>query len=75
MKIIGSSITLCGFIVGSLLPKYDEVFYAEIPARVARGEIKFTEDIRQGLQSVGKAIEDIQRGRNTGKVVVVVAEE
>ena len=75
MSIIAKSITIHGFIVGNLHAKYEDEFYREVPAKVARGEIKFTEDIRYGLDSVGQAIEDVQRGRNTGKTVIIVAEE
>ena len=75
MSIIGKSITIRGFLVGSLHEKYEELFYREIPPKVASGQIKFTEDVRHGLEGVGQAIEDVQRGRNTGKAVIVVAEE
>jgi NADPH-dependent curcumin reductase CurA len=75
MSIIGKSITIHGFIVGSLHGKYEEDFYREVPAKVAGGRVKFTEDVRYGLESVGQAIEDVQRGRNTGKTVIVVDDE
>ncbi|KAI0725228.1 NAD-P-binding protein [Fomitopsis betulina] len=62
-----------GFIVGSLYPKYIDSFYQEIPLMVASGQIKYTEDRSTGLQSVGEAILLVQKGTNTGKKVIIVA--
>lgn len=40
MLVVAKSITISGFIVGRLYPKYDEEFYKVIPAKIASGEIK-----------------------------------
>lgn len=58
----------------SLHEKYVDRFYKEVPKRVASGEIKYTEDIVNGLGNAGHALEAVQRGTNKGKVVVIVAE-
>ena len=50
-----------------LFEKYGKQFMDDIPARVARGEIKFTEDRREGLDAVGQTLYDVQVGRNTGR--------
>jgi len=73
--IFAKQLTLYGMLVGPLAAKYDPIFYKEMPARVARGEIKYSEDVTRGLENVGKAIVDVQTGRNKGKSVVLVAEE
>ncbi|KAJ7471669.1 alcohol dehydrogenase [Mycena galericulata] len=69
------SLTISGILVFRLQGKYDKEFYATIPQALAAGEIKYTEDVSHGLESVGDAILRVQQGRNTGKAVVVVAEE
>jgi NADPH-dependent curcumin reductase CurA len=47
-----------------------------MPAKVARGEIKYREDRTIGLEHVGEAFHAMQTGENTaGKSVIIVAEE
>ncbi|KZP04315.1 NAD-P-binding protein [Athelia psychrophila] len=75
INIVSRQISMHGFIVGSLAHKYDELFYAEVPAKLASGAIKYTEDRTLGLERVGEAILDVQTGKNTGKSVIIVAEE
>ncbi|KAF7324120.1 Zinc-type alcohol dehydrogenase-like protein PB24D3.08c [Mycena kentingensis (nom. inval.)] len=69
------SLTLSGILVLRLLVKYEEEFYAVVPEMLASGEIKYTEEVTRGLETVGRAIERVQRGLNTAKAVVVVADE
>ncbi|KAI0725229.1 NAD-P-binding protein [Fomitopsis betulina] len=64
-----------GFIVWSLYDKHREAFYREIPPMVASGQIKYTEDRSTGLQSVGEAILSVQKGTNTGKKVIIIADD
>ena len=59
----------------SLESKYADEFFRTFPARVARGEIKYKEHRVDGLEHAGQAILDVQSGKNTGKMVVVVADE
>lgn len=66
---------ISGFLFANLEGKYGAKFYQEIPAKVARGEIKYREDKTIGLERVGEAILAMMTGKNTGKSVVVVAEE
>lgn len=66
-------IQLHGFIVLTLVPKYPE-FFTEFADRVASGEIKYNEDITIGLENGGAALEAIQRGKNTGKSLIAVAD-
>jgi len=75
MHIVRSELHLHGFVVGTHLPKYREEFYREVPAKIARGEIKYIEDAKKGLEWAGHAILDVQQGKNHGKSVVIVAEE
>ncbi|KAJ7844817.1 alcohol dehydrogenase [Mycena leptocephala] len=69
------SLTISGILIFHLQDKYDEEFYATIPKAIAAGEIKYTEEVSRGLESVGDAILRVQQGKNVAKAVVVVAEE
>lgn len=73
--IIGKEIKISGFIVRSLYHKYRDEFYKEIPPLVAAGKIKYTEDRSVGLEATGEAVVAVQKGTNTGKKVIIVAEE
>lgn len=73
MNIIGHEIKLYGFIVSSLKHKYEEDFYREVPQLVAQGEIKYSEDVTDGLKYAGHALTAVQTGTNTGKSVILVS--
>ncbi|KAF7354140.1 Zinc-type alcohol dehydrogenase-like protein PB24D3.08c [Mycena venus] len=57
------SLTISGILVFHLQDKYEKEFYATIPQAIATGEIKYTEEISQGLKSVGDAILRVQQGK------------
>ncbi|KAJ6472366.1 hypothetical protein C8R47DRAFT_1221872 [Mycena vitilis] len=57
------------------LAKYLPEFYATVPAQLASGDIKYTEDITKGLEKVGDVILAVQNGTSKAKAVVLVAEE
>lgn len=50
-------------------------FFDEVVPLVVQGKITSREHRYQGLKEAGKALADIHRGANTGKAVIVVAEE
>ncbi|KAF8210835.1 alcohol dehydrogenase [Mycena galopus ATCC 62051] len=68
------SLTISGILIFHLQDKHDKEFYATIPQAIAAGEIKYTEEVSQGLESVGDVILRVQQGRNTAKAVIVVSE-
>ncbi|KAF8965858.1 hypothetical protein BDZ97DRAFT_2074402 [Flammula alnicola] len=74
-NVVGKSISIHGFIVGRLVPKYGADFYATIPPKVASGEIKHREDVYNGLEKVGDVILAVQKGTNKAKAVIHVADE
>ncbi|PIL32414.1 hypothetical protein GSI_05660 [Ganoderma sinense ZZ0214-1] len=74
-KILSRELSINGFIVSSLRAKYVDAFYAEFPARVARGEIQYKEYPVRGLAEAGQAIADVQSGKNFGKCVLIVADD
>ncbi|KAJ6477285.1 alcohol dehydrogenase [Mycena vulgaris] len=69
------SLTISGIMVLRLQTRYDAEFYDMIPRALASGEIKYREDVSHGLETVGETILRVQKGRNTGKAVVIVAQE
>ncbi|KAF9456064.1 hypothetical protein BDZ94DRAFT_1285900 [Collybia nuda] len=72
---VAKSISIQGFVVTRLEEKYLTEFYANIPPKIASGEIKYSEEIVKGLEGVGEALLSVQKGTNKGKVVVLVADE
>ncbi|KAF7982761.1 hypothetical protein HWV62_26660 [Athelia sp. TMB] len=74
-NIVSCQIKMYGFIVSDLAHKYEEAFYKEIPAKLAKGQLIFKEDQTKGLEHAGQGILDVQTGKNNGKKVIIVAEE
>ncbi|KAJ7243069.1 hypothetical protein C8J57DRAFT_1367145 [Mycena rebaudengoi] len=75
MHILTKCMSVNGFLVGNLRPKYSKEFRETILPKLASGQFKFTEDITKGLDKVGDVILALMKGTNTGKAIVVVAEE
>lgn len=73
--ILFKSLTINGFIVSNLEAKHGAAFYADIPARVASGEIKYLEYTRCALERMGEVLLDVLTGSDTGKAVIIVADE
>ncbi|KAJ3504567.1 hypothetical protein NLJ89_g7871 [Agrocybe chaxingu] len=65
--IIGKTISMNGFLVSHLEPKYAAEFYRELTPKVASGEVKYREHVYGGLEKVGEAILAVQRGENRGE--------
>ena len=64
-----------GFIFSLLMPKYGAQFYTEMTAKVASGEIQHREHVYDGLATSEEAIVAVQKGLNSAKVVIHVADE
>ncbi|KAJ7105689.1 hypothetical protein C8R44DRAFT_886615 [Mycena epipterygia] len=74
--VVGKSLHIHGILVFRLLEtKCDKEFYETIPPKLARGEIKWWEDVSKSLDKVGDVLLAVQKGTNKGKAVVVVVEE
>ncbi|KAK7047625.1 hypothetical protein VNI00_006393 [Paramarasmius palmivorus] len=74
-QIMYKNVSLFGFYVFNLDRKYKEEFYRTIPALVAKGEIKYKEDVVYGLEKTGHAILAQQKGQNIGKSILIVSQE
>ncbi|KAJ6631871.1 alcohol dehydrogenase [Mycena sp. CBHHK59/15] len=74
-SVIGKSLTIHGILVPRLMGKYAAEFYATVPAKLASGELKYSEEVTHGLDKVGDVIFAVQKGTNKAKAVIVVAEE
>ncbi|KAJ6583416.1 hypothetical protein DFH09DRAFT_911609 [Mycena vulgaris] len=74
-QMFAKSLTMYGVLVFRLQPKYDKEFHEVIPSALASGELKYSENVSRGLETVGDVILRMQEGQNTGKAVVIAAEE
>lgn len=75
LNIIVRELKLFGFVVTTLAPKYSKMFYKEMPAKVAKGEIKYQEDVTHGLETAGEVLLAMFAGQNNGKSVLKIADE
>ncbi|HWA60683.1 MAG TPA: NADP-dependent oxidoreductase [Caulobacteraceae bacterium] len=61
--------------VGDYAASHHDVFLAEVAPLVASGQVKYREDIRQGLEAVPRCFAEMLRGDNFGKMLVQVSED
>jgi NADPH-dependent curcumin reductase CurA len=74
MNIIRKSISMYGFMVGSLMPKYSAQFYTEMTPKVVSGEIKHRQHAYD-LANGGEAVVAVLKGLNKAKAVIHVADK
>ncbi|KAF7341792.1 NAD P-binding protein [Mycena sanguinolenta] len=74
-QLMAKSLLMSGILVFRLHHKYEKEFYEVIPAALTSGELKYSEDVSRGLETVGEVILGVLKGTNKGKAVVIVAEE
>ncbi|CAO1622666.1 unnamed protein product [Parajaminaea phylloscopi] len=75
MGLLYRQLSLHGFIVSSLTPKWREAFLKAMPAAIRDGTVKSREDIRYGLNALAPSFVDLMTGNHDGKVVVLVDAE
>ncbi|KAJ7841480.1 hypothetical protein B0H14DRAFT_2586869 [Mycena olivaceomarginata] len=73
--IFAKCLHLHGFLILDIGPEQAAAFQAEVVPKLANGEFKFIEDVTRGLDKVGNVLLAVQKGTNTGKAVVLVAEK
>jgi NADPH-dependent curcumin reductase CurA len=59
MQIVAKRLRIFGLLVGDLEGKYSEEFYRDAIAALKSGKIKYSEDVREGLQATGQGIYDV----------------
>jgi NADPH-dependent curcumin reductase len=72
LTILRRSLLLRGFIYSEFVPDYYDDFLEEIGPLVAHGEIRYREQIVEGLEAAPGAFIGMLEGRNFGKVIVKV---
>ncbi|MHB8530410.1 MAG: NADP-dependent oxidoreductase [Caulobacteraceae bacterium] len=68
-------VTVRDLFVGDFVEGHQDVFLRELAPLVRSGEVKYREDIRQGLEIVPACFAEMLRGDNFGKMLVQVGED
>ena len=66
-------VTVRDLFVGDFVADHHDAFLREMAPWVASGEVRYREDLREGLENVPGAFADMLRGSNFGKTLVRVA--
>jgi len=69
MRVVAARIRLQGFIIFDYFPRLGE-FYGEMGPWLARGTVKSTETVVEGLDNMPDAFLGLFKGANTGKMLV-----
>jgi len=69
---VSKRLTLQGFIVSDLWAKYSNDFYTNMPKWLSGGEIKYHDDISDGLEKGVDAFIGMLKGQNLGKAIIGV---
>ena len=75
MMVVGRQLTIRGFIVSSIGPKYHEEHQKNVGKWIADGSFKAMLDTKQGIEQSGEALLALFTGANFGKAVVQIAQE
>ena len=68
-------VTVTNLFVGDYVEGHHDAFLAEMGPWVAAGEVRYREDIREGLETIPTAFAEMLRGGNFGKMLVRVGED
>ncbi|KAJ3988907.1 NAD-P-binding protein [Lentinula detonsa] len=74
-NVLSNRLSINGLLVFDHQDRYKDEFYKVIPKKLASGEFIYTEDITRGLEKGGEAILEVQKGVNTAKKIIVVADD
>jgi len=73
--ITGKTITISGFMILRLIAHVGDFdFNATVSNLLKDGKLKIKEDVRYGLKEAPQLLLDVQKGDNTGKAVILVAD-
>jgi hypothetical protein len=71
----GRGVTVRDLFVGDYVESHHDGFLREVAPLVASGQVKYREDIRQGLEAVPASFAEMLRGDNFGKMLVQVGDD
>jgi len=69
------NVTVKDLFVGDFVKDHEARFLREMGGWVASGEVRYREDIRQGLETVPAAFAEMLKGGNFGKMLVRVSDD
>ncbi len=69
------SVKVSDLFVGDYVADHHDAFLAEVGPAVAAGDIRYREDIREGLETLPAAFAEMLKGGNFGKMLVRVGED
>jgi hypothetical protein len=70
LTVLRRSLLIRGYIYSEFVSDYHDEFLEEISPLVANGEIRYREQIMEGLEAAPSAFIGMLEGRNFGKVIV-----
>jgi NADPH-dependent curcumin reductase CurA len=68
-------VTVGDLFVGEYVADHQDAFLRDMAGWVAAGEVRYLEDIRQGLENVPAAFAEMLRGGNFGKMLVRISDD
>lgn len=74
-KVLSLSLTVRGFIQTEFVPTHYEAFQQDMAAWIRDGQVRYLEDIVEGLEQAPEAFRGLLTGRNIGKLLVRVGED
>ena len=69
------AVTVRDLFVGDYVKEHHDAFLRDMSRWVAAGEVRYREDIREGLETVPDAFAEMLRGGNFGKMLVRISED
>jgi NADPH-dependent curcumin reductase CurA len=66
-------VTVRDLFVGEFVESHHDAFLREVAPAVAAGQVKYREDIREGIETIPACFAEMLRGDNFGKMLVRVA--
>jgi NADPH-dependent curcumin reductase CurA len=73
-RIVTKRLTIKGFLVQEFDPALQERFAKDVRTWLLNGDIRYKEDITEGLEAAPEAFVGIFEGKNVGKAVVKIAD-
>jgi NADPH-dependent curcumin reductase CurA len=68
-------VTVRNLFVGDYVSSHHDAFLADMGPWVAAGEVKYREDIREGVETIPAAFAEMLKGGNFGKMLVRVSDD